>query len=137
MRLNLEFYCPSNYTKHKGDASMSKENNSLATKLSTLAKIWLIIYLLINFVFLIISFYSKNIILPYTGFALINIYGIFSIFLEGKHGFHTICGAEIIFFLYTLVTTKPIPYYIYSAINLLLILITFSLVYKIFYVKHS
>lgn len=100
----------------------------------TYTKIWLLLYLVINFLFGASFFYTHASVsssIPYIALALINMYGISLLLRQNKQGFYTSFSSEIIFFAFTLITKKPTVYITITLINFVFLLITWICVRKL------
>lgn len=113
---------------------MSKKTLLSNSSYPAYTKIWLLLYLVINFLFGASFFYTHSSIsssIPYIALALINMYGISLLLRENKQGFYTCFSSEIIFLLFTLITKKPSIYITITLLNFVFLLITWICVRKL------
>lgn len=92
--------------------------------LSNQAKMWLVFYLLIQFILGIGLLYASFIFVPYIFLVLIHIYSIVQLMKSKKQGFYILLGSELIFLLYTILTKKPKDFFYLAIINFLFLFIT-------------
>ena len=103
---------------------MSKHTFMSNTSYPLYVKLWFLIYLTINFLFGISFLFTRTLVIPYTAFALINLYALLLLTKENQHGFYTLCSSELIFIGYALITKKPTAFLSISLFNSFCILIT-------------
>ncbi|WP_167956677.1 hypothetical protein [Anaerosporobacter faecicola] len=92
---------------------------------SKVTKFWLVLYILINFVWGILPFYTKTVVIPFIALALINIYGITLVIKMKKQGVYILTSAEIVLVAYCLIRHHSMYYFLG---NFLLICITWFLI---------
>lgn len=101
----------------------TKDTNSVSYPFFT--KLWLILLECSNLVLGGSFFYFRFENFPFLALALINIYSITLLQEQKKQGFYTLCTAQFIFLIYSLVTKKPLLYLRLSGLHVLLLIITF------------
>ena len=92
---------------------------------SKVAKCWFILYILVNFVWGLIPFYTRVIVFPFVALALINIYAISMIIKMKKQGIYTLASAEIVLVAYSLIRHQSMFYFL---VNFILLCVTWILI---------
>lgn len=101
---------------------MRQSNTPFSTSTySKVTKYWLVVCMLAYFVWGVLPFYTRNVIIPFTALALINIYAVTLLFKMKKQGIYILASAEIVLVIYSLIRHHSMFYFL---VNFLLLCIT-------------